>query len=83
MNCLAKHLPTIDSKDFECPRCHAKIGIWHIDEGHDFDCEELVAGDNLVCDDCGHGESAGTFSRRLIKARGLKTCPTCKGKGLV
>jgi predicted nucleic acid-binding Zn ribbon protein len=83
MKCEAKHLADMPNEEFNCPKCGAKVGIFHVEDSHDDECERLVASDTVICDECGYGTTAGRYVRQWMEAKSLVTCPHCKGRGVV
>jgi transcription elongation factor Elf1 len=85
MDCQEKHTkyqPT--DKEFNCPKCHAKSGIFHVEAEVDkIDCEFIHPTDLIICDDCGYETTGQAFVKKLIEKNNLVPCAYCKGKGLV
>jgi len=88
MECAGKHTsydPPLT--EFCCPKCQKGNGYWYVEECHDDKadegCPKLHVLDQLICSECGHGESGKVFSARIMEAKNRVKCPTCKGRGHV
>lgn len=89
--CNARHTDYQPAeKDWRCPRCGA--GIHGSQEGMviescvddaDPNCVKIHPGDEITCHACNHSWSGTILVRALKKRDHVKTCPTCKGSGVI
>lgn len=89
--CTAKHTDYQPQHvDWRCPKCNAQSdpdhdGLVIVESAGEAnpDCCRIHPGDEIECQVCKSTWSGTTLVRVLKKRDHVKTCPTCKGAGVV
>jgi len=86
-NCPAKHTAFQPSdSEWRCPKCGADAEQFYIeesDEHEDPNCPALHDGDEVVCRSCDNSWSGAQVAKLIEAKSDVKTCPCCKGSGIV
>ena len=84
MTCSARHTKfKFEDNDWKCPNCGDE-DCFYVDESMgDDDCGFLHNHDYIVCDNCKDSWDGGELAQILLEKASKKTCPHCKGTGLI
>ena len=97
MTCEVKHVKVeITNEDWKCPKCGAHANCNRPDgteaqgfvidsspDEADENCWLTHEKDELHCYECDYSTSGKKMTDLYIKQKGMVTCPTCRGKGVV